>query len=37
MKTRRHQPYRHIIKSYVMDGRRYELHATKGWRSHRED
>lgn len=24
-----------IIKSFVRDGRRWELHATKGWRSYR--
>lgn len=26
---------RRIIRSYVEGGRRYELHATKGWRSYR--
>ena len=24
-----------IVSSYVKDGRKYELHATKGWRSYR--
>lgn len=29
------RPKHGIIRSYVKDGRRYELHATKGWRSRR--
>lgn len=26
---------RHIIKVVIRDGREYQLHATKGWRSRR--
>lgn len=39
-KTVKHKPrkgaaFRHIIKTVVKDGREYQLHATKGWRSRR--
>ena len=34
----KHRPNRHIIKvEHRADGRRYELHATKGWRSYNKD
>lgn len=34
----KNRPNRHIIKvEHRADGRRYELHATKGWRSYNKD
>ena len=30
-----HMINRHIIRSFIKDGRRWELHATKGWGSYR--
>jgi hypothetical protein len=32
----RGRPNRRILLSKLIDGVRYEFHATKGWRSHRE-
>lgn len=35
MKSKRKgTPYRRIIKVLVKNGREYQLHATKGWRSY---
>lgn len=40
-KSRRHdrskkgKPFRRIIKTFVKNGREYQYHATKGWRSYR--
>lgn len=31
----RHQPHGRVIKTYILGGREYYLHATKGWRSRR--
>lgn len=35
LKKMKGSAYKSIIKTEKIDGRTYELHATKGWRSYR--